>query len=113
MVRMLTGYIFQVRIRYGEGFNMQVWKISKDGFYTGETYFVDENESNEVITPLLVGYLKPKWNGTEWVEGANDVEIKQWEDNLVIVDLSPLESERIAILEQVVMEILITEMGVM
>ena len=56
---------------------MQVWML-KDNFYIGETKFVEEVTENMTDVPLLVGYIKPYFNGTKWVEGATEEEIKEY-----------------------------------
>lgn len=38
-----------------------------------------------VVKVLDKNYIKPRWNGSEWVEGATDEEIQAWqEENKVI-----------------------------
>ncbi len=66
----------------------QVWKIDNN-FYTGDSYFVDEPSENEVTIPILVGYVKPIWNGVDWVEGATEQEIQEWENSQDIVATEP------------------------
>lgn len=58
----------------------QVWRIDDNGFYTGESYFVEEPSENEISEPIFVGYVKPKWNGLEWMEGATEQEIQEWQE---------------------------------
>lgn len=60
----------------------QVWLLDEDGFFTGVSKFVEEVETNMAIQPLLVGYVKPKWTGREWIEGATDEEIQEWKNSL-------------------------------
>jgi hypothetical protein len=36
---------------------------------------IEPNHNNWTLIPYLGGLVKEKWNGTEWVEGASEVEI--------------------------------------
>lgn len=58
---------------------MQVWKIDENGFFTGESYFAENPSSNEIKIPIIAGYVRTKFNGTEWIEGATQGEILVWE----------------------------------
>ena len=58
----------------------QVWLLDENKFFTGESKFVEEVEDNMTTEPLLVGYVKAKWTGREWIEGASEEEIKEWQD---------------------------------
>lgn len=58
----------------------QVWLLDENKFFTGESKFVEEVEDNMTTEPLLVGYVKAKWTGREWIEGATEEEIKEWQD---------------------------------
>lgn len=60
---------------------MQVWIIDKNGFYAGESKFVQEVTDLMTTVPLLVGYVKPKFNGTEWTEGATEEEVEAWKQS--------------------------------
>lgn len=71
---------------------MQVWKIDTANFYVGESYFVEEPSTNEITTPITIGYVKPRWNGVDWFEGANVNEIQAWKDSeLVVTEPTELE----------------------
>lgn len=59
---------------------MQIWKIDINGIFTGESYFVEEPTSDEITSPITVGYVKAKWTGTEWMEGATAEEITAWQE---------------------------------
>lgn len=72
---------------------MQVWKIDKDNFYTDESYFIEEPSNNEISIPILIGYVKPKWTGVEWIEGATEKEIQEWKDSQVAQPKEPTEIE--------------------
>ncbi len=56
---------------------IQVYKIDENGFYKR----IDEVEELDelcITTPMTIGYVKPKWNGVEWIEGATQQEIYEW-----------------------------------
>ena len=67
---------------------IQVWKIDTNDFFTGESYFVNENAEDyiesalEITTPYLVGYVKGKWDwvNKRWIEGATVEEIEEWQE---------------------------------
>lgn len=74
----------------------RIYKIDDNGFLLfGEDMFIDESEQmpNDYISvPLPTDeqdnqppFYKPKWNDTEWVEGATQEEI----DELTKVEPSP------------------------
>ena len=58
---------------------MQAYKINNVGFYIG---IEEVEELNEfcITTPINTGYVKPKWDGTEWIEGATAEEIAEWQE---------------------------------
>lgn len=58
---------------------IQVWIYDKNNVFT-ESTFVEEVMENMTTVPLLVGYVKPTFTGREWVEGATDEEIKEWQE---------------------------------
>lgn len=72
---------------------VQVWIIDNNNFYTGESYFVEEPSTNEVVTPITVGYVKPKWDGDGWTEGATEEEVQAWKDSQ-ITEREPTEVEK-------------------
>lgn len=59
---------------------IQVWLLDENNFFTGESVFVDEVTENMTTEPLLIGYVKAKWTGKEWIEGATDEEIEEWKN---------------------------------
>ena len=70
-----------------------VFEIDEMG-YVIDTYVADVDENGSILNsvkPNLVsnamanGLFKPKWNGTEWIEGATQEEI----DELTKVEPSP------------------------
>ena len=42
-------------------------------------YFKIE-ESYQIVDLYNKNYIKPKWNGTEWIESATDKEIQAWQE---------------------------------
>ena len=85
---------------------VQVWKIDNKNIYTGESYFIEKPSINEIITPILIGYVKPKWNGTEWIEGATEQEIQEWENSQEVGGIIPTQNERIDMLENMILIIM-------
>ena len=73
---------------------MQVWIIDKNGFYAGESKFVQEVTDLMTTVPLLVGYVKPKFNGTEWTEGATEEEVEAWKQSQQIDICPPKTTEQ-------------------
>ncbi len=61
---------------------IQVWLIDEQGFFTGESKFVSEEELTDltITKPILTGYIKTKWNVLDWEEGATEEEIQAWKD---------------------------------
>lgn len=59
---------------------MQAFIYDENGFFkTSE--FVDELGENMTTKPILIGRVKPKFDTklNEWIEGATNEEIKEWE----------------------------------
>ena len=63
---------------------IQVWKIDNEGYFTGESDFKEERELNQfdVTEAIDVGYIKPRWSGSKWIEGATEEQIKQFEEEM-------------------------------
>ena len=86
----------------------QVWKIDENGYFTGESYFVDETTKDyveselEITEPYTIGYVKGKWNGSEWKEGATAGEIQAWHETNRTPKTQPTETE---ILQQAIAEL--------
>ena len=59
---------------------IQVWLLDENNYFTGESIFVEEVTEQMTTEPLLIGYVKAKWTGNEWVEGATEEELKEWEE---------------------------------
>lgn len=62
----------------------EVYKVDKQGFVI-ETHVADVDEFNNVLDEDKLDYIpfgfqrfyKPRWNGTEWIEGATKEEIDE------------------------------------
>lgn len=74
---------------------MQVWLIDDKGYYMNVTKNVDKVGENMTDTPLMVGYIKPYFNGTEWVEGATEEEIQTWKDSQQIEICTPKTNQEL------------------
>lgn len=63
---------------------IQVWKIDNEGYFTGESDFKEEKEVNkfDVTEAIDIGYIKAKWNGSKWIEGATEEEIRQFKEEI-------------------------------
>lgn len=50
----------------------KAYKIDENGLYTEDYIYEDgqELETDIITTEIPQGFYKPKWNGTEWIEGA-------------------------------------------
>lgn len=72
---------------------MVVSKIDQQGFYI-ESVVIESEEipDNHIAVPVPGGLYRPKWNGAEWVEGMNAIEIQTLKDSAVYEE-SPLEIE--------------------
>lgn len=55
----------------------QIIKVDSDGVYIEPVIIEDEDEtpSDCIETPCPDGFYKPKWSGSEWVEGLTQSEI--------------------------------------
>ena len=64
---------------------IQVWKIDNKGFLT-DSVIKDTEELTDldITTPVNTSemntYYKPKWTGTEWIEGWAAEEIEEWQE---------------------------------
>lgn len=69
----------------------QVYKIDETGFFR-EPVIVNENEMPDDCVPekWKTPLYKPKWNGTEWIEGLTQAEI-----DILNATPSELEIERL------------------
>lgn len=80
---------------------IEVWYIDKNGFWTGErdTVFVLEEGMTDV--KMLTGYVKARLVNNEWVEGATEEEIREWEEaNKIDICPEPTTEEKLVIAEE-------------
>lgn len=63
---------------------IQVWKIDNEGYFTGKSDFKEERELTQfdVTEAIDVGYIKPRWKGSKWIEGATEDEIRQFKEEM-------------------------------
>lgn len=80
---------------------IQVWVYDKDKVFV-ESKLVEEVGQNMTTVPLLVGYVKPTFTGREWIEGATDEEIKEWQETN---KPKPQEPNKMEVLEKKVAEL--------
>jgi len=80
---------------------MFVHIIDENGFFM-EDAFVDELTEFTIEAPCPEGFYKPKWDGSQWVEGLTQVEI----DSLKNVVAEPTEAERLATVEKALLEMI-------
>lgn len=77
---------------------IQIYKIDENGFYTFETYIVEEPNEFEITTPCNTSgentFYKPKWDDEKWVEGATKEEIREWEEENKIDNCSEKTTEQ-------------------
>lgn len=61
---------------------IRVWLYDDNKYYinTDDFQYVEEISKNMTTVPLLVGYIRPRFNEEtqEWCEGATQEEIEQW-----------------------------------
>ncbi len=53
--------------------------VDENGYYTGKMELVEEVIENMASKPMMIGYVRPRFIDGEWVEGATEKEIKEWE----------------------------------
>ncbi len=67
-------------------------KIDNNGFYIEDVETnLTENTDEIIITDIITGYVKPKWNGVEWIEGATEEEITEWQEQQNESPIPPLD----------------------
>lgn len=64
---------------------MIVQIIDNEGFYLGinTKKAAIEQELIYIETPITISFIKPKWNGIKWIEGATEEEITQFNTPVV------------------------------
>ncbi|WP_027410375.1 hypothetical protein [Anoxybacteroides tepidamans] len=61
----------------------QVSRVDEAGFFI-EPVLVDEKDTlspDLIKTPVPEGFYKPRWDGTQWVEGMSEEEFNQLKAN--------------------------------
>lgn len=79
----------------------KAYKIDENGFYTEDYLYEEgqEQETNIVAAIIPQGLYKPKWDSSNWVEGAT----QEYIDSLKVSTISqPTEADRITALENMV-----------
>ena len=79
---------------------MQVWLLDSDNFWTGRFDFVEEVTEGMTGIPLINEFVRSQLVNGEWVEGATEKEIKEYEDNKIDICPGPTPEERIIKLEE-------------
>lgn len=75
--------IFFTPVQVLERERIGVFIIDENGFLiTRESIFIDEElEANMITEPIQEGLYRPKWNGSQWEEGATPEEIALFNEN--------------------------------
>jgi len=81
---------------------MFVHIIDSNGLFI-EDAFVEELTEFTIEEPCPDGFYKPKWDGSQWIEGMSQAEI----DSLKNVVAEPTEAERIKALEDTMLAVLL------
>lgn len=50
------------------------------GFKNNEAQNFIMQDNYEAVDLYTHNYIKPKWNGSKWIEGATEEEIKAWQE---------------------------------
>ena len=60
---------------------IQVWTIDENGYFIGTKFIKENNKVDKDITiNCTTGFIKPKWNASEWVEAATEEETQAWQE---------------------------------
>lgn len=81
---------------------MFIHVVDSEGLFV-EDAFVDELTAFTIEAPVPDGFYKPKWDGSQWIEGLTQSEI----DNIKNVNSEPTEAERITVLEDALLSALL------
>lgn len=57
-----------------------LYHLITEDFRYGGNVGTQPTHSNWTLTPYLGGFVKEFWNGSEWIESANDEEIYQYNE---------------------------------
>lgn len=83
---------------------VQVYLIDDNGFYIGDSLVKDPELM--ITTPITTGFIKPKWNGTEWTEGATEEEIEAWKQaNKIDICNEPTLQEQLLATQKMVLNL--------
>lgn len=78
---------------------MKYYKIDTNGFYEEDVITDKEIKDNTLISiKYKGGFYKPLWNGSAWVEGATEEEIKAWEEN------KPMENKEENLIDKLILD---------
>ncbi|WP_281216207.1 hypothetical protein [Lysinibacillus capsici] len=95
---------------------MHVYEIDDKGFIINNYYDNGDVEIPDgcitVQLPQPMPFHKPKWNGTEWVEGETEEEKGEREANQLLESLRPSPSEIADAELEIKMLTMLTELGV-
>lgn len=69
-------------------------------FIGGVSQNFNIEEGQEVVEYCNENYIKPKWNGSEWIEDATDEEIQAWKEENKVVQEPTLQETLNAQLSQ-------------
>lgn len=76
--------------------NKQVYKIDDQGFII-DSYIVKNDEITsdflDVPLPQPLLFYRPKWNGSEWIEGESQSEREEHESQQLLESLKPSPTE--------------------
>lgn len=72
----------------------QIYLVDKNGYFI-ESVMTENPKAEDITTPILTGYVKTKWNGNDWVEGATDEEISVYEAEQLALHSAPTLEQQI------------------
>lgn len=72
---------------------IQAWVYDDKGFFIN-TILTETLTDNMTTVPFSIGYIKPKFNGTDWVEGATAEEIEAWKQENKI-DICSVKQQKV------------------
>lgn len=75
---------------------IQVWIFDNNGFLV-ESKIIKASEitANMTEVPILTGFVKAKFNGVDWIEGATEDEIAVWQEEQSNQIKEPTEIEKL------------------
>lgn len=79
-----------------------------DGILRETNYVYDMMEGDALIdAPTPIDMVKPRWNGTEWIEAATDAEIEATKSELI--PYIPSMDDRLQAIEQAILTLMMGE----